>query len=158
MAKLSEKQKVFIHNMMTTGNPQEAYIQAGYSPNNSKCGPYRMLANPKIREELEKRQVRRNKELEIDEDFELRRAVEILDKCMQPEPVKDGFGKPIKNEDGNLIYQFDSKGANAALITICRLRGKFRDKAVIDVDLSDRAARLNELLLKFSLRHPDGTK
>lgn len=71
MAKLSEKQKAFIHNMMTTGNPQEAFIHAGYSPHNANCGPYRMLANPKIREELEKRQIRRNKELEIDEDFEL---------------------------------------------------------------------------------------
>lgn len=68
---------------------------------------------------------------------------------MQPEPVKDGFGKPIKNEDGNLIYQFDSKGANAALITICRLRGKFRDKAVIDVDLSDRAERLYKILAEL---------
>jgi len=155
MSVLSERQKAFIHFMMTTGNPQTAFIEAGYSPNNAKCGPYRMLANPKIRAELDKRQTRRDKELEIEEDYELRRAVDILDKCMTPEPVKDGFGKPIKNEEGKIIYQFDSRGANAALITICRLRGKFKDKAVVDVNLTDRAARLNKLLLKFDLTHPD---
>lgn len=143
MKKLNARQEAFVHYMMTTGDPREAYRRAGYKPENADGGAYRVLHHPNVQKELGKRQERRNKTLALEEDYELRRAIEVLDMCM------DGYGKPVTDEEGRFVMKFDSSGANSALLTICRLRGKFRDKPVIEPDFSDRAGQLNELLLKF---------
>ncbi len=55
-------------------------------------------------------------------------------------------GKPKKDKAGHAVFMFDSKGANQALTTICRLRGKFRDKLEVTQDVSDRANRLAQIL------------
>ena len=52
----------------------------------------------------------------------------------------------MKDEDGNFVFMFDSKGANQALTTICKLRGKFIERKQIDVNVADRSTWLNEVL------------
>lgn len=158
MTKLSARQTAFIHYMMKTGDPRESFKKAGYEPKNANSGAYRLLRCPSIRAELQKRQERRNKALSLDEDYELKRAIEVLDRCMTPEQVRDGYGNPTTDESGKFVLRFDSSGANSALLTICKLRGKFRDKKVIEHDFSDRAARLAELLNESDPPLPTGKR
>ena len=56
--------------------------------------------------------------------------------CMKPKQVVDMFGKPVKDQEtGKFVMAFDSKGANTALQTIAKLRGKFVQK--LEVGMAD---------------------
>lgn len=146
---LSDKQSLFVSEYLKNGgNATQAYIKAGYKAKNEKtagaCGA-RMLANAKVSRAIAERQKERNNRLQLEEDFELKQAMKILQMCSEPTHVY-GFDGPLKDSDGNFVMRFDSKGANEALTTICKLRGKFVEKKQIDVTLSDRSDWLAEAL------------
>ncbi|MCL0330599.1 terminase small subunit [Apilactobacillus xinyiensis] len=52
MAKINEKRKRFILEYAKTTNGTQAAINAGYSPKNAKVQAARLLANPKVQEEI----------------------------------------------------------------------------------------------------------
>lgn len=115
---LTKKQHAFIAEYLKTGNGTEAARRAGYKGNDITLATVAKenLRKPPILEACSKAQEARNKRLELEEDYELRKAVEILDRCMDP-------------------MMFDSKGANSALQTIAKLRGKFVSR--VQVSLAD---------------------
>ncbi len=136
--KLTPKQALFVSEYLKTGNATEAARQAGYKGNDNTLRSIgtENLAKPAISRAIAKRQEKRSQRLELEEDFELKRAIELLDMCMKPQQIVDMFGKPVKDkETGKFVMAFDSKGANTALQTIAKLRGKFVTK--IQVGLAD---------------------
>lgn len=136
--KLTPKQQLFVSEYLKTGNATEAARKAGYKGNDKTLGQVgaENLRKPGISRVLEERQQARSERLELEEDFELKRAIELLDMCMKPKQVVDMFGKPVKDkETGKFVMAFDSKGANTALQTIAKLRGKFVQK--LEVGMAD---------------------
>lgn len=137
--KLTPKQALFVSEYLKTGNATEAVKRAGYACKSDKVAGVqgvRLLGNASVSRAIEARRERRNATLELEEDYELKRAVELLDMCMKPTQVVDMFGKPVTDkETGKFVMSFDSKGANAALQTIAKLRGKFVTK--VQVGMAD---------------------
>lgn len=139
--KLTPKQQRFVSEYLKCGNATEAVKKAGYKFKTDKAAGVqgvRLLGNASVARAIEKGQERRNDRLEIEEDFELKKAIQLLDMCMRPEKVYRMDGKPKKDIDGNYVMQFDSKGANTALQTIAKLRGKFVQK--VQVGFADSLA------------------
>lgn len=139
--KLTPKQEKFVSEYIKTGNATEAYKKAGY-----KCGSdavarahaSRLVANGNVSRAVARKQAARSERLELEEDYELKKAIRLLDMCMEPEQVVDAKGNPIQNENGQFVMAFDSKGANMALQTIAKLRGKFVTK--VQVGMADDIA------------------
>lgn len=152
--RLTQKQADFVkHYLSNGGNLVEAMLSAGYKYKNrataSSMGA-RMVKQPIIARAIQRRLDQRNERMQLEEDYELKKAMDILEKCMTNKKVTDFRGNPVKDKDGNPVYAFDSKGANQALTTICRLRGKFRDKLDVTQDVGDRANRLTEIIASLN--------
>ena len=147
---LTQKQALFVSEYLKNGgNATQAYLKAGYKAKDEKVActaGTRLLRNVRISRAIAERQKQRNERLQLEEDFELKQAIKILKMCSEPKQVYTPFGEKMKDEDGNYVFMFDSKGANQALTTICRLRGKFIERKQIDVNVADRSTWLNEVL------------
>lgn len=139
--KLTPKQQRFVTEYLKCGNAKEAARQAGYkckSDHAYEAIGSRLLRNVEVARAIERGQERRNDRLELEEDFELKKAIELLQMCMEPKHVYNFSGDPVKDETGNFVMQFDSKGANMALQTIAKIRGKFVQK--VQVGFADSLA------------------
>ena len=137
--KLTPKQQRFVSEYLRLGNATKAAIAAGYSEKTANRIATENLSKPVIARAIERAQQRRNDRLELEEDFELKKAIELLQMCMEPKHVYSfATGEPMKDGDGNYVMQFDSKGANTALQTIAKLRGKFVQK--VQVGFADSLA------------------
>lgn len=147
---LTQKQALFVSEYLKNGgNATQAYLKAGYKAKDEKVActaGTRLLRNVRISRAIAERQKQRNERLQLEEDFELKQAIKILKMCSEPKQVYTPFGEKMKDEDGNYVFMFDSKGANQALTTICKLRGKFIERKQIDVNVADRSTWLNEVL------------
>lgn len=147
---LTQKQALFVSEYLKNGgNATQAYLKAGYKAKDEKVActaGTRLLRNVRISRAIAERQKQRNERLQLEEDFELKQAIKILKMCSEPKQVYTPFGEKMKDEDGNYVFMFDSKGANQALTIICRLRGKFIERKQIDVNVADRSTWLNEVL------------
>ena len=139
--KLTLKQQAFVAEYLKCGNATEAARRAGYqckSDHAFEVQGNRLLRNVEVLRAIDAKNKKRNDRLELEEDFELKKAIEIMQMCMEPKHVYGFDGKPVKNSDGNYVMQFDSKGANTALQTIAKLRGKFVQK--VQVGFADSLA------------------
>lgn len=136
--KLTPKQQLFVSEFLKTGNATEAARKAGYKGNEETLRSIgkENLTKPPIKRAIDEKNQKRNERLELEEDFELKKALKLLEMCMEPEKVYNPFsGEPVKDVDGNYVMKFDSKGANTALQTIAKLRGKFVQK--LEVGMAD---------------------
>ena len=136
--KLTPKQQLFVSEFLKTGNATEAARKAGYKGNDVTLASVgaENLRKPQVLRAIEERNQKRDDRLELEEDFELKKALKLLEMCMEPEKVYSPFtGEPVKDVDGNYVMKFDSKGANTALQTIAKLRGKFVQK--LEVGMAD---------------------
>lgn len=136
--KLTPKQQLFVSEFLKTGNATEAARKAGYKGNAETLRSIgkENLTKPPIKRAIDEKNQKRNERLELEEDFELKKALKLLEMCMEPEKVYNPFsGEPVKDVDGNYVMKFDSKGANTALQTIAKLRGKFVQK--LEVGMAD---------------------
>lgn len=136
--KLTPKQQRFVTEYLKCGNATEAAKQAGYSEKTAFRIGAENLQKPAIARAIERAQERRNDRLELEEDFELKKGLELLRMCMEPEHVYNMKGQKVKDENGNYVMMFDSKGANMALQTIAKIRGKFVQK--VQVGFADSLA------------------
>ena len=136
--KLTPKQQRFVSEYLRLGNATQAAIAAGYSKKTANRIATENLSKPVIARAIERAQARRNDRLELEEDFELKKGLELLRMCMEPEHVYNMKGQKVKDENGNYVMMFDSKGANMALQTIAKIRGKFVQK--VQVGFADSLA------------------
>lgn len=136
--KLTPKQQRFVSEYLRLGNATQAAIAAGYSEKTANRIATENLSKPVIARAIERAQQRRNDRLELEEDFELKKGLELLRMCMEPEHVYNMKGQKVKDENGNYVMMFDSKGANMALQTIAKIRGKFVQK--VQVGFADSLA------------------
>ena len=139
--KLTPKQQRFVSEYLRLGNATKAAKEAGYKCKTDHAYEVvgnRLLRNVEVAHVIERAQARRNDRLELEEDFELKKGLELLRMCMEPEHVYNMKGQKVKDENGNYVMMFDSKGANMALQTIAKIRGKFVQK--VQVGFADSLA------------------
>ena len=135
--KLTPKQKAFVSEYLKSGNATEAARKAGYKGSDNILAAIgsQNLRKLNVSRACEAAQAKRNERLQLEEDFELKKGIQLLRMCMEPHIVCDMKGNPVPNEDGKYVMAFDSKGANMALQTIAKLRGKFVQK--VEVGFAD---------------------
>jgi len=138
MAKLNDKQKRFCQEYIKDFNGKRAAISAGYSKKTARSIANENLTKPDIQTYLEKLKAPITKKLEIDTEWVLKKSIQITDRCMQEEVVKDSEGNPTGE------YRFDSTGANKALDRIGRYTGGFNER----IDIKDVDPKPTVLVIK----------
>lgn len=137
MARLTDKMEVFCKEYIIDLNATQAAIRAGYSKKTAKEIGAENLSKPIIQERISELKAGREERLQIDADWVLSQAVKVHLRCMQAEPVMLK-GEQVEDDEGRLVYKFDSSGANKAL----ELVGKhiniqaFKENATIELGSS----------------------
>lgn len=134
---------VFIDEFMIDRNGTEAAKRAGYAPRSAAVTACRLLKDPKIMSEIDRRTTAQSKRLNITSDQVLQNIVDIGDRCMQRWPMMRGQGKERKQvkeyvttEDGEEVladvFEFDSQGALKAQELLGKHLKLFTDKTEVE--------------------------
>lgn len=127
MAKLTPKQEMFCREYLVDLNGAAAAVRAGYSEKTANRIASENLSKPDIMERVAELKRERTKRVEITADYVLSNLQEVVERCMQREPVMCRTGQVI-DEDGNHLWEFDSKGALRGLELMGKHIGLFSDK------------------------------
>lgn len=113
--KLTGQQRLFIDHYMATGNATRAAKEAHYAYPGKQGA--RLLANPLVRKELEKRMSKRSEKHDIDGTYLLQEMHKLYLRFIQEvkPQLNSKTGKPITDEDGNAVYTFNGQAALKAL-------------------------------------------
>lgn len=121
--KLTKKQEMFCREYIIDFNATRAALAAGYSEKSAYQIGSENLNKVEIQAFLSELMQERNERVKIDADYVLKQAVKLHERCMQEvKPLIKG-GEQQTDEDGNLLFVFDSIGAKASL----ELIGKHTD-------------------------------
>jgi hypothetical protein len=134
---LTMKQENFCREYLLCGNASEAYRRA-YNVENMKPETIwneatKMLKNPVISTRINELKSDLEELLGITKATEIKELIRIKNRCLKPEPKmiwqKNEHGKMEQvqetDEDGNLVWTFDSAGANAAQDKILKAMGYY---------------------------------
>lgn len=115
--KLTPKQSLFVKEYLKTGNATESARRAGYQGNANTLGQVgdENLKKPKIAQAIVKESAKRDQRLELEEDWELKQCLDLLEECRR---------------------EGDLKTAVQVINTVGKLRGKFIQKVEMSGDLS----------------------
>jgi len=127
---MTEKQKMFCMEYTKDMNATQAAIRAGYSEKTAYSQGHDLLKKPEIKAVIDAILAKRAKDIELDENWVLKRFKEISDRCMQKEPVKE-WDEEAKEWKESGIWKFDSTGANRATENIGKILGMFIDRKEI---------------------------
>lgn len=133
---LNENHRRFVLEYLLDRNATAAAIRAGYSPRSAKQYAHELMQSEAIKEAIEIAIEQRNARLKVDTDNVVLAALEIRDRCMQRRPVMTKDGKEwvqLTNEEGEGVWQFDAKGANAANALLAKHVGGFIDRKEIAI-------------------------
>ncbi len=119
---LTDKQTRFVQEFLLDLNATQAAIRAGYSAKTANEQAARLLANVSVAEAVRQAQAARSERTLMKADWVLERLRDVVERCMQAEPVLDSEGAPTG------IYKFNASGANKALELIGKHLGMFVEK------------------------------
>jgi len=146
---LTPKQEAFCREYLIDLNATQAAIRAGYSAKTAKAVGHENLTKPDIASAIADAQAIRAEKVGIDAEYVLRQAVKLHERCMQEiAPMIDRRGMPIKDDEGNPLFEFNAAGAAKAL----ELVGKhvnvqaFKDR----VDHSGTFTTITEVALRMN--------
>jgi phage terminase small subunit len=115
---LTPKQQRFVEEYLVDLNATQAAIRAGYSERTANRAGTRLLSDAVIGRAISAKQAERSARVQVDADYVLRNAVEVLERCMQRAPVLVRVGREIvqaTDDQGRDVWQFDARGALGAL-------------------------------------------
>jgi phage terminase small subunit len=131
---MTKRKLRFVDEYLKDFNQTQACIRAGYSERSAKTAASRLMADVNLVALINQRLelVRANKQ-EVDEfnHNEIRKCFRaIYERCMQAEPVMRWNPttkemEPVRDENGDAVYMFDSTGANRAMENIAKNKGFF---------------------------------
>lgn len=128
--KSSPNRERFIIEYCVDFHGTKAAIRAGYNEKSAASQASRLLRNANIKAAIERRKEEMAKAAGIDALWALNRRVEIAERCMTAEPVRDKEG----NETGE--YTFDASGANKALDAIEKIHLGMMDKSEVNHNIA----------------------
>jgi phage terminase small subunit len=116
---LTDKQRVFCYEYVIDFNATSAAKRAGYSEKTSYSIGQENLKKPEIKKYVEMLIIERSERTKIDQDWVVKKIVDIIEKSMQHKPVLDREGNPVmvQTPNGELAaaYIFDGKTALTGL-------------------------------------------
>lgn len=107
-----------------------AAIRTGFKAKSAHVTASRLLSNAKIKTRIQEIIADKAGEAGVNADWIITKLKQLVERCMQPDPVMvwdpdlHQFVQKT-NEEGNLIYEFDSSGANKALELLGKHVGLF---------------------------------
>ena len=126
MSALSPRQKLFVENFLITGNATQSAKEAGYAPSSAGEQGCKLLRNPLVTKEINEAERLRSYRLKLAQDYELLKALEILEYALEPKKRYTQKGEPMTDpETGEYVTTKDVNGALNALNFIAKIRGKF---------------------------------
>lgn len=149
MEALTDKQEAFCQQYLLDLNATQAAIRAGYSENTAQEQGSRLLSNVMVASRVRELMAGRADRVQVDADWVLGRLVEISNKCMEAKAVMvfDPVEKCMTQKqtpEGELLYEFDSIGANKATELIGKHLGFFgqhqKQKGKVTLKIGGRTA------------------
>lgn len=119
---MTDKQLAFIEHYCIDLNGTQACIRAGYATTYAGQQAAQLLADPDIHNAIKERRALISENTGVDVDFVAVKAKQVLDRCMQVEPVMEFDGEDWV-QSGE--YKFDSSGANKAIDTLAKITGAY---------------------------------
>lgn len=106
MSTLSPRQKLFVENFLITGNATQSAKEAGYSPASAGEQGCKLLRNPLVTKEINEAERLRSYRLKLAQDYELLKALEILEYALEPKKRYTQKGEPMTDpETGEYVTQ-----------------------------------------------------
>ena len=129
---LNDRQRRFVDLYLISLNATEAY-KGAYNVGDKVAGAAggRLMKNVKIAAAIAARMQERNKRTQIDQDYVLENAREVVERCMQRAPVmvrQERRLVQLQDDDGRDVWQFDAVGAMKALTLLAKHTGGFADR------------------------------
>lgn len=118
----SPRREAFVREYVKDLHATKAAIRAGYSEKTARHQGSKLLADRNILAAIAAEQASVADTSRIDAAWVLHRAQQLVDRCMQIEPVYDSDGAPTGE------YKFDSAGAARGLQLIAKHTGGFSDR------------------------------
>ena len=142
---LSPQQQRFVDAYLADPamNVKDAMRVAGYGEGYTRGNCHRMLDNPAINAAVQAEMEKRSARTQITQDYVLQNAREVVERCMQRAPVLQRDGTQVKDDDGRNVWQFDARGATAALT----LLGKHVGIGVANLNVNIDTAFLQRVIV-----------
>lgn len=135
MAKLTAKQQRFCDEYLIDLNATQAAIRAGYSEKNARSIASENLAKPNIREYIDARMAKKEKELIADQDEVLKYLTSVLrGESQSTELVVEGTGEGC-SEARTVMKEPSEKDRLKAAELLGKRYGLYTDKIETDVDM-----------------------
>lgn len=123
---LNARQQKFIDEFLITGNATESAKRAGYSPASASQTGFDLLRNPKVTKAINEAERKRSYRLKLAQDYELLKAMEIVETALEPKIRYTPKGEPMVDPvTGEYVTTKDFNSALNALNLIAKIRGKF---------------------------------
>ena len=123
---LNPRQRSFVEHFLSTGNATESAKLAGYSPKTAAQQGFALLRNPNVTQAINELERQRSHRLRLSQDFELLKALEILEYAMEDKKRYTQKGEPMVDPaTGEYVTVKDTNAALNALNLIAKMRGKF---------------------------------
>ena len=130
---MTDKQKRFITEYLIDLSATQAAIRAGYSAKTAYSIGQRLLKNVEVKEAINSAIKEREARTEITADYVLTNLREIVERCMQKQPVFTK-GEQATDEQGRNVWTFNARDAIKALELLGKNLGLFIDKTEIKAD------------------------
>jgi len=124
---LTPKQKRFVSEYLIDLNATQAAIRAGYSQKTANEQGARLLANASVQAAITEAIEQREKRTQITQDYVLNGIKQLVDRCIQAEPVRDKEG----NETGE--YRFEAFAALKGYELLGKHLKLFTEKSEVDL-------------------------
>lgn len=135
---------MFCKEYLVDLNATQAYIRAGYSKKTAnQCG-YLLLVNPCIQEYIQKNMDKRAEKIELTSEYVLNNIIEIGERCMQKEQVKDKDGFPTGEwefKEGGALKAQELLGRNLQMFTDKVLHTGDKDNPVVIQDYDNLSTK-----------------
>ena len=145
MAKVTDKQQMFVEEYVKDFNASQAAIRAGYSKSTARQIGSKLLTKINIQAEIARKQEEIAARNDVSVDYVIQSLKTVAERCMQAEPVTVKVDGEIK-EVGE--YRFDSAGANKALDLLGKHVGAW------EKDNKQKSDPLSEVLAEVAKRSP----
>lgn len=130
---LTTKEFAFANFILSGKDPEQAAVEVGHAPTAARMAGWRLMQNERVIKYLEEEKkhitAKRRQATEVDDVWITQKLKEIMERCMQAQPVMrwdyDRGEMVHVEQDGQLLYTFDSTGAIRAAENLAKHIGYF---------------------------------
>lgn len=143
---MNERKQKFAHAFFRLNNIKLAAMEVGYSPNTATANGNRLLKDIGVSAILKELRDKAEEESFLETINVAKSFKQIFDRCMQHEPVmqynyQTKQMEPVRDDEGNALFTFDSNGANRAMENIAKHIGFY------ELDNTQKAPVINIAIL-----------